>query len=153
MPILLPLPPDCGHERCDPPPPASFYSFLVFPCWWRPPRNLTTVPEHVLEKLGQALQAEIWKPGVGKEGWSLPAIQGHCEGEDKATEVSEGCFEENRAKRIKPFEPGRKAILSQRPILLPRLFNQLPGITCGVMVKAAPKSLPTAAGSGPPSML
>lgn len=33
---------------------------------------------------------------------------------------------------------------------LPRLFNQLPGIACKVMVKAAPKSLPTAAGAGAP---
>lgn len=32
---------------------------------------------------------------------------------------------------------------------LPRLFNQLPGITCQMMVKAASKSHPRAAGAGP----
>lgn len=36
---------------------------------------------------------------------------------------------------------------------LPRRFTQLPGITCEVKVKAAPKSLPTAAGARAPSML
>lgn len=101
----------------------------------------------MLEKLGQALQGEIWKPGVGEEGWSLPAIQGHCEGGSRGLW---GMLWGKQGKEDNPLSLVEKPFYFRDQSCLPQLFNRLPGITCGVMVKAAPKSLPTAAGAGGP---